>query len=62
MDPGWQVFTMLFPARWFVQISRDTFLKGSGVLDLWVPFLALFVTGIILIYLSVGRFKRDLEP
>lgn len=62
MPKGFQYFTMLFPARWFVQIARDTFLKGSSALDLWRPFLALTVTALILISLSVGRFKRDLEP
>jgi ABC-2 type transport system permease protein len=62
MSPGWQLFTMLFPARWMVQIARDTFLKGSGVIDLWQPFIALLVTGLILIFISTGRFKRDLEP
>jgi len=62
MPREFQYFTMLFPARWFVEISRDTFLKGSSVLDLWGPFLALTVTAVIMIILSVSRFKRDLEP
>jgi ABC-2 type transport system permease protein len=62
MPIGFQYFTMLFPARWFVQISRDTFLKGSSAIDLWKPFFALILTGIIMIFISVRRFKRDLEP
>jgi hypothetical protein len=53
---------MFFPARWFVEIARDAFLKGSGLVDLWRPFFALAVSGAILISISVKRFKRDLEP
>jgi ABC-2 type transport system permease protein len=56
-----QYFTMLFPARWFMQISRDTFLKGSGILELAVPFLALLLSCVVMIFLSVRKFKRDLE-
>jgi ABC-2 type transport system permease protein len=62
MPRGFQYFTMLFPARWAVQITRDSFLKGSSLFDLWVPFFALTVSALILISISVGRFKRDLEP
>ena len=29
MPTFFQYFTMIFPARWFMQISRDTFLKGT---------------------------------
>lgn len=62
MPKFWQYFTMLFPARWFVDISRDCFLKGSGLKDLSEPFIALAISGAILITLSVKKFKRDLEP
>jgi ABC-2 type transport system permease protein len=62
MPKFWQYFTMLFPARWFVEIARDCFLKGSSLVDLWRPFLALAVTGAILISISARKFKRDLEP
>ena len=34
-----QYFTMIFPARWFMQIARDTFLKGSSLLELCDAFL-----------------------
>jgi ABC-2 type transport system permease protein len=61
MPTGFQYFTVLFPARWAVEIARDTFLKGSNPIDLWVPFTALSLTGATLIFFSVKRFKRDLE-
>ncbi|MFA5975490.1 MAG: ABC transporter permease [Elusimicrobiota bacterium] len=54
--------TMIFPARWFMTISRDTYLKGSSLLELSGAFLmlTLFCGGMILA--ATRRFKRDLEP
>ena len=57
-----QFVTMILPARWFMQISRDTFLKGSDLVDLWAPFLGLTLFCIFVITLGTRRFKRDLEP
>jgi ABC-2 type transport system permease protein len=54
-------FTMIFPARWFMRISRDTFLKGSGFFDLIVPFFALSLICTFMIFQGVRNFKRDLE-
>jgi len=62
MPKFFQYMTMVFPARWFMQISRDTFLKGTSLFDLGVPFLALAGTCTLMIVLSVNRFKSDLEP
>jgi ABC-2 type transport system permease protein len=62
MPPFFRYFTMLLPARWFMQIARDTFLKGSSLAELSNSFLALSLlcTGMILI--ATRKFKRDLEP
>ncbi len=38
-----QYLTMIFPARWFMQISRDTFLKGTNFFELWQPFLGITI-------------------
>lgn len=54
-------FTMIFPARWFMQISRDTFLKGSGILSLVPAFFALSLISFFIIRLARSKFKRDLE-
>jgi ABC-2 type transport system permease protein len=62
MPVFFQYFTMLLPARWFVVIARDTFLKGSSLAELAVPFLALTLLCILLIAAATRRFKRDLEP
>jgi ABC-2 type transport system permease protein len=62
MPQFFQYFTMILPARWFMQIARDTFLKGSSLTDLAEPFLALLLLCFFMIYMSTHRFKRDLEP
>jgi ABC-2 type transport system permease protein len=55
-------FTMIFPARWFMQISRDTFLKGSSLLELSGAFAALSLLCLWMITQATQKFKRDLEP
>jgi ABC-2 type transport system permease protein len=56
-----QYFTMIFPARWFMKISRDTFLKGSNLLELGGSFLALSLICWFMIWKATSRFQRDLE-
>lgn len=55
-------FTMILPARWYMQIGRDTFLKGSDLIQLGVPFGALLFLCVWMITMATRRFKRDLEP
>jgi len=54
--------TMIFPARWFMVISRDLFLKGTYLPDLVVPFAALLLINTLMLTIAVRRFKRDVEP
>jgi ABC-2 type transport system permease protein len=54
-------FTMLFPARWFMVIARNSFLVGSSLTQLAVPFAALGVSCVIMTTLAVRRFRRTLE-
>ena len=56
-----QCFTVILPARWFMQISRDTFLQGTSFIKLWQPFLALILFCVVVITLGTKKFKRDLE-
>jgi ABC-2 type transport system permease protein len=62
MDPFWQHFTSLFPAKWFMIITRALFLKDASITQLALPFLALAVIALILVFIAVKRFKVDLEP
>ncbi len=54
--------TMILPARWFMTICRDSFLQGSSLWDLRIPFLALILIATAFISISVRKFKKDLEP
>jgi ABC-2 type transport system permease protein len=57
-----QYMTMALPARWFMQISRDSFLQGTSFIQLWAPFVSLSVFTLVVIALAKRKFKRDLEP
>ena len=52
---------MILPARWFMQISRYTFLRGSSLAQLWIPFTVLGLLCVGMIRLATSKFKRDLE-
>lgn len=55
-------FTMLLPARWFIKISRELFLQGAGFIDILPSFFALCLIFVIMIFLAIKKFKRDVEP
>ncbi len=56
-----QWITYLIPLRYFLDIVRGIFLKGSTLGELWPQTLALFVFGVSILTLSVLRFRRRLE-
>jgi ABC-2 type transport system permease protein len=56
-----QRLTIFNPIYHFVVISRATLLKGSGFATLWPNFLALFAFTIVLVSLSVWRFRKQLS-
>lgn len=57
-----QGLTMILPARWFMRIARESYLKGATFLEMIVPFAALGILCSIMIYFATTRFKRDIEP
>lgn len=61
MSRGYEIVSHLFPASFYIDVSRDQFLKGSSIVDLWLPFVAMGVIAVILIIMSLARFKRTLE-
>ncbi|MGN1063709.1 MAG: ABC transporter permease, partial [Alphaproteobacteria bacterium] len=61
MPEIYQWVSMIFPARFYVEITRDQFLKAGSAADLWIPFLALSIQTLLLISASVLGFKRSLE-
>ena len=56
-----QYITYLIPLRYFLDIVRGIFLKGTTLNELWPQATALFVFGIAILSLSVMRFHKKLE-
>lgn len=55
-----QYITYIIPLRYFMVIIRGLFLKGNGFAELWPDALALLIFGVIILTLSVLRFKKRL--
>ncbi|HEY3839361.1 MAG TPA: ABC transporter permease [Bryobacteraceae bacterium] len=59
--PHWlQPFTWVNPLRHFGLISRGVLVKQSGLAELWPNFLVLLIFTIVLVGLSVSRFRKQL--
>lgn len=61
MPQAVQYFTYLNPMRYFLEIVRGVFLKGSGVQVLWPQLVVLGVMGVVVLSLAVRRFHKNLE-
>ena len=61
MPKIFQLIASCFPARFYVEIVRDQFLKGSGFGDLWLEFVALFILSVLWVVVCLLKFKRTLE-
>jgi drug efflux transport system permease protein len=60
--PKWlQPLAVVNPIHHFAAIARGSMLKGSGVETLWPNFLALLIITIVLVSLSVWRFRKQLS-
>ena len=60
MPVAFQYLTYVNPLRYFLVIIRGLFLKGNGFGILWPQMLSLFVLGIIVLTLSLLRFRKRL--
>lgn len=59
--PHWmQPLTQFNPIYHFGVIARASMLKGSGLVSLWPHFLALLAFTVVLVSLSVWRFRKQL--
>ena len=56
-----QWMTFLNPVRYFMEIVRGVFLQGAGVEALWTQMVALAIFGVVILWLSVMRFHKQLE-
>jgi ABC-2 type transport system permease protein len=60
--PGWlQPLTVLNPIHHFATIVRGSMLKGTGLETLWPDVLGLLVFTVVLVALSVWRFRKQLR-
>ena len=60
--PAWlQPLTVLNPIHHFATIARGSMLKGAGLDTLWPNMLALSAFTVVLVALSVWRFRRQLS-
>jgi ABC-2 type transport system permease protein len=59
--PGWlRPFTLLIPMRHYIEIMRGCLLKGAGIRDLGQQMIALTVLGVVILAISVARFRKRL--
>jgi len=61
MPEAVQWLTLLNPVRYFLEIVRGVFLKGSGFAELWPQMLALAVFGAAILGSSALRFHKRLD-
>jgi ABC-2 type transport system permease protein len=61
MPDSIRYLTYLNPVRYFMEIVRGLFLKGSGVAVLWPQMLALAIFGVVILTLSSLRFRKRLD-
>jgi len=60
MPPFFKALSFLDPLRHYIEISRSLILKDIGIEGLWRPTLALVGFAVLLLSLSISRFRRQL--
>jgi len=58
MPQALQVITYLIPARYYIVVLREIFLKGGGVINLWDDALFLILFALTMLSLAILRFKK----
>jgi ABC-2 type transport system permease protein len=60
--PDWmQWLTYLNPLRYFLEVLRGVYLKGVGVDVLWPQMAAMGLFGVVMLAISVARFRKSLD-
>ena len=62
MPTFFRYLTMILPARWFMTVTRESYLKGSTFFALLIPLLVLGISSCVMLVLATSKFKKDLEP
>lgn len=61
MSRGYRIAASVFPARFYMDITRDQFLKGSEFIDIWWLYAILAGQAVLVLIFCVIKFKRSLE-
>lgn len=56
-----QGLSLLVPARYFIEILRDIYLKGVGLSCFWQSFTMMTLLSLSFIVLSIAKFKKRLD-
>ena len=58
MPPVIQFVSLFVPARYFINIIKAVFLKGTGIELLWVDFLLLCIYGVLMFFLTARKLRE----
>lgn len=61
MPAALQILTVVVPARYFIEILRDIYLKGLGIEAFWKEILYIMIFGFVMIGLAARRFRKKLD-
>jgi ABC-2 type transport system permease protein len=61
MPLGFQYATYLIPVRYYADVIRGIFLRGSGLSVLWPEAVALVAMGLVILALAALRFRKSLD-
>jgi ABC-2 type transport system permease protein len=61
MPHGFQIASYIIPVKYYANVLRGVFLKGSGLDVLWPEALALLGIGLTVLTLASLRFRKSLE-
>ena len=61
MTRAYRVVSSIFPARFYIDVCRDQFLKGSSLSDLWLNYVAMAIIAAAVLLFCLLRFKRTLD-
>lgn len=56
-----QIVSNIIPAKWFIIIVKDIMIKGVGIASVWKELLVLCVMAVVLVVVSLKKFKIRLQ-
>jgi ABC-2 type transport system permease protein len=61
MPPAIQALSALIPLKYYLEIVRGLFLKGTGWNELWSPALTLLLWGVGILTIAALNFRKRLD-